>query len=113
MFYGGGIALQLAALNGEAFGGSFAIEASEFQPAWYDIDWFHRLDAHGGEMGASANISPHAPKAERWNTPWMFMQSGPGGFRADLSFYTRDDGLIGSLARIDTARTPVHLPVRL
>ncbi|MCU0907927.1 MAG: alpha/beta hydrolase [Rhodobacteraceae bacterium] len=111
---GGRIALQLAALHGDRFGGFIAIEASDFQPAWYDIDWFHRPDAHGGEMGAalvSANISPHAPAVERWNTLWMFMQSGPGVFRGDLSFYTRDDSLIGRLARIDTAATPVHLLV--
>ncbi len=111
---GGRIALQLAALHGERFGGFIAIEASDFQPAWYDIDWFDRPDAHGGQMGAalvSANISPHAPKSERWNTLWMFMMSGPGVFRGDLSFYTRDDSLIGRLDRIDTARTPVHLLV--
>jgi len=111
---GGRIALQLAALHPEHFSGFIAIEASDFQPAWYDIDWFHRPDAHGGEMGAalvSANISPHAPEAERWNTLWMFMQSGPGVFRGDLSFYTRDDSLIGRLAGIDTGRTPVHIIV--
>ncbi|EPX76609.1 alpha/beta fold hydrolase [Salipiger mucosus] len=111
---GGRIALQLAALHPERFAGFIAIEASDFQPAWYDIDWFHRPDAHGGEMGAalvSANISPHAPAAERWNTLWMFMQSGPGVFRGDLSFYTQDDSLIGRLGQIDTARTPVHIIV--
>jgi pimeloyl-ACP methyl ester carboxylesterase len=111
---GGRIALQLAALHPDRFSGFIAIEASDFQPAWYDIDWFHRPDAHGGEMGAalvSANISPHAPDAERWNTLWMFMQSGPGVFRGDLSFYTRDDSLIGRLPMIDTARTPVHIIV--
>ncbi|MQY43993.1 alpha/beta fold hydrolase [Epibacterium sp. SM1969] len=111
---GGRISLQLAALHPEAFSGFIAIEASDFQAAWYDIDWFHRPDAHGGEMGAalvSANISPHAPNAERWNTQWMFMMSGPGVFRGDLSFYTRDDSLIGRLERIDTAQTPVHIMV--
>ena len=109
---GGRIALQMAALHGDAFAGFIAIEASDFQPAWYDIDWFHRPDAHGGEMGAalvSANIAPHAPSAERWNTQWMFMQSGPGVFRGDLSFYTQDDSLIARLKDIDTARTPVHI----
>jgi pimeloyl-ACP methyl ester carboxylesterase len=108
---GGRIALQLAALHGAHFAGFIAIEASDFQPAWYDIDWFHRPDAHGGEMGAalvSANISPYAPAVERWNTQWMFMQSGPGVFRGDLAFYTRDDSLIGRLGRIDTNATPVH-----
>lgn len=111
---GGRIALQLAALHASAFSGFIAIEASDFQPAWYDIDWFHRPDAHGGEMGAalvSANISPFAPEAERWNTLWMFMTSGPGVFRGDLSFYTQDDSLIARLPRIDTAKTPVHILV--
>ncbi|AYG61866.1 alpha/beta fold hydrolase [Rhizobium jaguaris] len=109
---GGRIALQLAALHPSHFKGFVAIEASDFQPAWYDIDWFHRPDAHGGEMGAalvSANIAPHAPSAERWNTLWMFMQSGPGVFRGDLSFYTKDDSLIANIGRIDTRQTPVHI----
>jgi pimeloyl-ACP methyl ester carboxylesterase len=111
---GGRIALQLAALHAQAFSGFIAIEASDFQPAWYDIDWFDRPDAHGGEMGAalvSANISPFAPNTERWNTLWMFMQSGPGVFRGDLSFYTQDDSLIARLGRIDTGKTPVHILV--
>lgn len=111
---GGRIALQLAALHGDRFSGFIAIEASDFQSAWYDIDWFHRPDAHGGEMGAalvSANISPFAPDQERWNTLWMFMQSGPGVFRGDLSFYTQDKSLIDRLGQIETDNTPVHLIV--
>jgi pimeloyl-ACP methyl ester carboxylesterase len=109
---GGRIALQLARLHPDKFSGFIAIEASDFQPAWYDIDWFHRPDAHGGEMGAalvSANIAPQAPASERWNTQWMFMQSGPGVFRGDLSFYTRDDSLVGALGEIDTSKAPVHI----
>jgi pimeloyl-ACP methyl ester carboxylesterase len=109
---GGRIALQLAALHADRFAGFIAIEASDFQPAWYDIDWFHRPDAHGGEMGAalvSANIAPQAPPRERWNTLWMFMQSGPGVFRGDLSFYTIDDSLVSRLPLIDAQRTPVHI----
>lgn len=111
---GGRIALQLALKHADLFRGFIAIEASDFQPAWYDIDWFHRPDAHGGEMGAalvSANIAPQAPDAERWNTQWMFMQSGPGVFRGDLSFYTRDDSLVGALHQIDTTKAPVHIMV--
>ncbi len=111
---GGRIALQLALRHPDRFSGFIAIEASDFQPAWYDIDWFHRPDAHGGEMGAalvSANIAPQSPIAERWNTQWMFMQSGPGVFRGDLSFYTRDNSLVGRLHDIDTAKTPVHIMV--
>ncbi len=65
-------------------------------------------------MGAalvSANISPFAPEIERWNTLWMFMQSGPGLFRGDLNFYTKDDSLIARLPMIDTGKTPVHIIV--
>ena len=39
------------------------------------------------------------------------MQSGPGVFRGDLSFYTKDDSLIARLGDVDTAKTPVHLIV--
>ena len=39
------------------------------------------------------------------------MASGPGVFRGDLSFYTRDESLIGQLGGIDTGRTPVHILV--
>lgn len=111
---GGRIALQLAALHADRFSGFLAIEASDFQPAWYDIDWFHRPDAHGGEMGAalvSTNISPFAPERERWATMWMFMASGPGVFRGDLSFYTGDKSLTDRLADIDTKKTPIHMIV--
>jgi pimeloyl-ACP methyl ester carboxylesterase len=41
----------------------------------------------------------------------MFMQSGPGVFRGDLSFYTKDDILIPRLPTIDTGKTPVHIIV--
>ena len=109
---GGRIALQLALHHGARFSGFIAVEASDFQPAWYDIDWFHRPDAPGGEMGAalvSANIAPRAPETDRWSTQWMFMQSGPGVFRGDLSFYTEDDSLVGALGGIDTRVAPVHI----
>lgn len=39
------------------------------------------------------------------------MQSGPGVFRGDLSFYTQDDSLVGKLGGIDTSAKPVHIMV--
>ena len=111
---GGRIALQIAVDYAADFAGFVAIEASDFQPAWYDIDWFHRPDAHGGEMGAalvSANIAPQSPNQHRWLTQWMFMQSGPGVFRGDLSFYTKDDSLVARVSRIDTKQAPIHFLV--
>lgn len=111
---GGRIALQIAVDHSKEFSGFIAIEASDFQPAWYDIDWFHRPDAHGGEMGAalvSANIAPQSPPEHSWLTQWMFMQSGPGVFRGDLSFYTKDDSLVKRAAEINTRNAPVHIMV--
>ena len=111
---GGRIALQIAVDYSADFAGFVAIEASDFQPAWYDIDWFHRPDAHGGEMGAalvSANIAPQSPNQHRWLTQWMFMQSGPGVFRGDLSFYTKDESLVGRVSLIDTKQAPIHFLV--
>jgi pimeloyl-ACP methyl ester carboxylesterase len=37
----------------------------------------------------------------------MFTQSGLGVSRGDLSFYTKDDTLIGLSPQIDTSSTPV------
>lgn len=37
--------------------------------------------------------------------------SGPGVFRGDLNFYTKNDSLIARLPMIDTGKTPVHIIV--
>jgi pimeloyl-ACP methyl ester carboxylesterase len=87
---GGRIALQLAALHPEKFSGFIAIEASDFQPAWYDIDWFHRPDAHGGEMGAEFRalehaVDVHAKRAGRvsWGSEFLHQGRQPDPAPAD------------------------------
>ena len=55
------------------------------------------------------------PKRRRWSagiTLWMFMQSGPGVFRGDLSFYTRDDSLIGPAVGDRHPQNPCPFSVR-
>src|SRR5918996_169569 len=49
-----------------------------------------RPDVHGGEISGalmSGLIAPQSPDEHRWDTLWMYMQSGPGVFKGDLFFY--------------------------
>ena len=67
---------------------------------------------HGGEVAAGAVsglVAPQAPEAERWETLWHYMQSGPGVFKGDLYFYGIDGDVRGELDRIDTATCPLYL----
>ena len=67
---------------------------------------------HGGEVAAGAVsglVAPQAPEAERWETLWHYMQSGPGVFKGDLYFYGIDGDVRGELDRIDTAICPLYL----
>ena len=67
---------------------------------------------HGGEVAAGAVsglIAPQAPEAERWETLWHYMQSGPGVFKGDLYFYGIDGDVRAELDRIDTASCPLYL----
>jgi pimeloyl-ACP methyl ester carboxylesterase len=58
----------------------------------------------------SGLIAPTAPLAERWETLWHYMQSGPGVFKGDLYFYTTPEGdARGKLAGIDIKRCPLFL----
>ena len=72
----------------------------------------HRPDVHGGEVAAGAVsglMAPQAPAADRWETLWHYMQSGPGVFKGDLYFYGIDGDVRGELGRIDTKRCPLYL----
>ena len=93
--------------------GSVEVEvALEHADPYYDLDWLHRPDVHGGEVcGAmiSGLIAPTAPEADRWETIWHYMQGGPGVFKGDLHFYTADGDAGAHVAEIDTAKGPLYL----
>jgi pimeloyl-ACP methyl ester carboxylesterase len=57
----------------------------------------------------SGLVAPQAPEAERWETLWHYMQSGPGVFKGDLYFYGIDGDVRGELGNIDTAQCPLYL----
>ena len=51
---GGRIALYLALKHPEKFRAIIGLQASAFVDPYYDTEWLHRPDAHGGEVCAGA-----------------------------------------------------------
>jgi pimeloyl-ACP methyl ester carboxylesterase len=109
---GGRIVLELAIRHAAEFRALIGLESAAFQEPWYDTDWLHRPDVHGGEVCAglvSGLIAPHSPQASRWETLWHYLQSGPGVFKGDLHFYRVDADLRADLHMIDTRVCPLFL----
>jgi pimeloyl-ACP methyl ester carboxylesterase len=109
---GGRIVLNLAIEHARQFRALIGLEAADFQAPWYDTEWLHRPDVHGGEVCAalvSGLIAPQSPAETRNETLWMYMQGGPGVFKGDLYFYRVDGDLRDRVGRIDTAACPLHL----
>ncbi|MET0628206.1 MAG: alpha/beta hydrolase [Acidimicrobiia bacterium] len=109
---GGRIVLHLALEHPDAVGAVIGLQAGAHVEPYYDTQWLHRPDVHGGEVCAavvSGLIGPDAPAEARWETLWHYMQSGPGVFKGDLWFYGVDGDLRPRLHEIDTARCPVFL----
>lgn len=110
---GGRMALYLAIHHPERFRAIIGLEAADFQPrGWYDLDWLHQPDIHGGEASAaivSGLVGPESPDEYRWETLWQYMQGGPGVFRGDLWFYRVDGDLREETHRIDVRKCPLYL----
>ncbi len=109
---GGRIVLELARLHGDDLGAVIGLEGSDHQEPWYDTQWLHRPDVHGGEVCAaliSGLIAPQSPEEHRWETLWGYLASGPGVFRGDLYFYRQDSDYRARAGEIDTEACPVYL----
>ena len=109
---GGRIALYLAHQDAKRFRAIIGLESAAHVAPYYDVEWLHRPDVHGGEVCAgvvSGLISPTAPEAERWETLWHYMQGGPGVFKGDLYFYKVDGDIRDRVDLIDTRRCPLFL----
>ena len=90
---GGRVVLHLALRHKRSFRALIGLESAAHVDPYYDTSWLHRPDVHGGEVAAgvvSGLVAPQAPEAERWETLWHYMQSGPGVFKGDLYFYGID-----------------------
>jgi pimeloyl-ACP methyl ester carboxylesterase len=110
---GGRVVLHLASEHPERFRALIGLESAAYAEPYYDLSWLNRPDVHGGMVCAgvvSGLVAPTVADAERWETLWHYMQSGPGVFKGDLYFYTTADGDIRDrLGRIDIRRCPLFL----
>jgi pimeloyl-ACP methyl ester carboxylesterase len=110
---GGRIVLHLAHQHPDRFRALIGLESAPYAEAYYDLSWLNRPDVHGGMVCAgviSGLVAPTVADAERWETLWHYMQSGPGVFKGDLYFYTTKDGDVrDKLREIDITRCPLYL----
>jgi len=109
---GGRVVLHLALQQPDRFKALIGLQSGAHVNPYYDLDWLHRPDVHGGEVCAgivSGLVGPSAPERDRWETLWHYMQGGPGVFKGDLHFYTGEGDLRGRVQRIDTRRCPLFL----
>lgn len=109
---GGRVVLNLAAEHGPRFRALIGLESADYQQPWYDTEWLHRPDVHGGEVCAalvSGMMAPQSPAASRHETLWMYKSAGPGVFKGDLYFYRVDGDLRDVVAKIDTEACPLYL----
>ncbi|TQM11282.1 alpha/beta fold hydrolase [Pseudonocardia kunmingensis] len=107
---GGRIVLRLARDHADRFAALIGLQSGAAVAPYYEREYLHRPDVHGGELCAalmSGLIGPDAPAADRAETLWHYAQGGPGVFKGDLHFYKdqHDDDLGG----IDTTRCPLYL----
>lgn len=109
---GGRIVLHLALEHPTELRALIGLQSGGHVDPYYDLQWLHRPDVHGGEVCAgivSGLVGPAAPEAHRWETLWHYMQGGPGVFKGDLFFYKYDGDVRERVKAIDTSLCPLYL----
>ncbi|KQY07830.1 alpha/beta hydrolase [Mycobacterium sp. Root135] len=108
---GGRIVLKLAREAPERFRALIGLQSGPHVAPYYDREYLHRPDIHGGELCAalmSGLIGPHVPAVDRDETLWHYSQGGPGVFKGDLHYYKDDGDRDSDLAAIDVRKCPLY-----
>lgn len=114
---GGRAVLHLALRHGTQFKAAIGLQSAMYaespHPELAEVRPLWRPDVHGGEASGGLMemlIAPQSPSADKWETLWHYMQSGPGIFVGDLHYYGVDgDMRNGIAAQIDTGTCPLYL----
>jgi pimeloyl-ACP methyl ester carboxylesterase len=109
---GGRIVLYLAHQHAKRFRAIIGLESAAHVAPYYDVEWLHRGDVHGGEVSTgvvSGLAAPTAPDNHRWETMWHYLMSGPGVFKGDLHFYKVDGDIRGKIDEIDGKASNLYL----
>jgi pimeloyl-ACP methyl ester carboxylesterase len=109
---GGRIVLYLAHQHASRFRAIIGLESAAHVAPYYDVEWLHRGDVHGGEVSTgvvSGLAAPTAPDKDRWETLWHYLMSGPGVFKGDLYFYKVDGDIRGKIDEIDGRKSNLYL----
>lgn len=90
---GGRLVVDMAIDHSSRFSGLIGLQSGLNVPPYYDSAWLDHPEVHGGRACAAAVsglVGPSATDADRHETLWHYMQSGPGVFKGDLYFYNHD-----------------------
>jgi len=114
---GGRAVLHLALRHGAHFRAAIGLQSATHAEAGADtrlrdLGVMFRPDIHGQEAAAGSVaclIAPTAPRADKWETLWHYMQGGPSVFLGDLHYYFTDGDLRNTdLAGLD-GKCPLYL----
>jgi pimeloyl-ACP methyl ester carboxylesterase len=114
---GGRAVLHLALRHGAHFRAAIGLQsATHAEPGadtrLRDLGVLFRPDVHGQEAAAGSVaclIAPTAPRADKWETLWHYMQGGPSIFLGDIHYYFADGDLRNTdLGGLD-AKCPLYL----
>ncbi len=114
---GGRAVLHLALRYGVHFRAAIGLQSATHAESGADtrlrdLGVLFRPDVHGQEAAAGSVaclIAPTAPRADRWETLWHYMQGGPAVFLGDIHYYFTDGDLRNTdLSGLDS-KCPLYL----
>lgn len=107
----GSFVLELALAQPDRIGGVIGFSGAAKVEGRFD-DWSLLPDVNSNQSVPSWTyglMAPQSPEAARREVWWIYAQGGPGIYRGDTYYYSREVDLRGKERDIDTTRCPVYL----